>query len=188
MTIDMNKCRLDTNFTVDEPDELVADIIIDSIPFCPDSYDGMIHVSVSGGTEPYNIWWINQNTDDTVIYHLGQGVYAVQVDDQNNCGLVLDTVVLISDAQNCLVIPTAISPNGDGKNDYWEIRGIEYYPDAIIEIFNRWGDLIFRSDRGYEEKFDGTYRGRPLPVDSYHFIINLNNGRKPIMGHITIIL
>ncbi|KPK82831.1 MAG: hypothetical protein AMS27_13875, partial [Bacteroides sp. SM23_62_1] len=184
---DLNLCRLDTFFTVDEPDELTAEIIIDSIPFCPDSYDGMIHVSVSGGTEPYNIWWINQNLDDTVLYNLGQGVYAVQVDDQNNCGLVLDTVILISDALNCLTIPTAISPNGDGKNDFWEIRGIEYYPDAIIEIFDRWGDLIFRSDRGYEEKFDGTFRGRQLPVDSYHFIINLNNGRKPITGHITII-
>jgi gliding motility-associated-like protein len=66
---------------------------------------------------------------------------------------------------------------------------MEYYPDAIIEIYNRWGDIVFRSDRGYNNKFDGMYRGRHLPVDSYHFIIHLNNGNnKPVLGNITIIL
>ena len=185
---DMNYCHLDTSFIISEPDELLAEIIVDTIPFCPDSYDGMIHVNVTGGTEPYDIWWIAQNTNDAVLYNLGQGVYVVQVDDQNNCGLVGASVELNSDANNCLEIPTAISPNDDGKNDVWEIKGMEYYPDAIIDIYNRWGDLIFRSDRGYNKKFDGMYRGRHLPVDSYHFIINLNNGGKPILGNITIIL
>jgi gliding motility-associated-like protein len=184
----MNYCPLDTSFIISEPDELLAEIIVDTIPFCPDSYDGMIHVNVTGGTEPYDIWWISQNTNDAVLYNLGQGLYVVQVDDQNNCGLAGDSVTLISDVNNCLIIPTAISPNDDGKNDVWEIRGMEYYPDAIIDIYNRWGDLIFRSDRGYNKKFDGMYRGRHLPVDSYHFIINLNNGGKPILGNITIIL
>jgi gliding motility-associated-like protein len=186
---DMNLCRMDTSFTITEPDELKAEIIVDTIPFCPDSYDGMIHVDVTGGTEPYDIWWISQNTNDPVLYGLGEGIYVVQVDDINNCGLVGDSVVLVADANNCLEIPTAISPNGDGKNDVWEIHGIEYYPDAIIEIYNRWGDLVFRSDRGYNTKFDGMYRGKHLPVDSYHYIINLHNGRvKPIVGNITIIL
>jgi len=185
---DMNYCHLDTSFIISEPDELLAEIIVDTIPFCPDSYDGMIHVNVTGGTEPYDIWWIAQNTNDAVLYNLGEGVYVVQVDDQNNCGLVGASVELNSNANNCLEIPTAISPNDDGKNDVWEIRGMEFYSDAIIDIYNRWGDLIFRSDRGYNKKFDGMYRGRHLPVDSYHFIINLNNGSKPILGNITIIL
>jgi gliding motility-associated-like protein len=109
------------------------------------------------------------------------------VDDDNNCPTAMDTVTLIADAQNCLTIPTAISPNGDGKNDTWRIPGIEYYPEAVIEIYNRWGDLVFRSDEGYQTRFDGTYRGRNLPVDSYHFIINLKNGSKPIMGNVTVI-
>jgi gliding motility-associated-like protein len=186
---DMNLCRMDTSFTITEPDELIAEIIVDTIPFCPDSYDGMIHVDVTGGTEPYDIWWISQNTNNPVLYGLGEGIYVVQVDDINNCGPVGDSVILVADANNCLEIPTAISPNGDGKNDIWEIHGIEYYPDAIIEIYSRWGDLVFRSDRGYNTKFDGIYRGRHLPVDSYHYIINLHNGRgKPIIGNITIIL
>jgi gliding motility-associated-like protein len=185
---DMNYCELDTSFIITQPEELIAEIIVDTIPFCPDSYDGMIHVNVGGGTEPYDVWWITQNSNDYVLYNLGQGLYVVQVDDQNNCGLVGDSVILISDADNCLEIPTAISPNGDGKNDLWEIRGIEYYPDAIIEIYNRWGDMVFRSERGYNNKFDGMYRGRHLPVDSYHFIIHLNNGGKPVLGNVTVIL
>jgi gliding motility-associated-like protein len=186
--LDMNSCRLDTSFIVTEPEELRAEIIVDTIPFCPDSYDGMIHVDVSGGTEPYDIWWVSQNSNEPVLYNLGEGFYVVQVDDQNNCGLAMDSVALRSNENNCLVIPTAISPNGDGRNDVWEIDGIEYYPDVVIEIYSRWGDLVFKSERGYNTKFDGMYRGNHLPVDSYHFIINLNNGSEPILGNITIIL
>ena len=184
---DLNGCRMDTSYTIIQPEELTVEIIVDSVPTCPDSYDGIIHISITGGTEPYSVWWPEETSSDTILFNLGQDVYIVLVDDDNFCPTAMDTVIMIADAQNCLTIPTAISPNGDGKNDTWRIPGIEYYPEAIIEIYNRWGDLVFRSDKGYGNKFDGIYRGRNLPVDSYHFIINLNNGSRPILGNVTVI-
>ncbi|GAG95966.1 unnamed protein product, partial [marine sediment metagenome] len=47
--------------------------------------------------------------------------------------------------------------------------------------------LVFRSDKGYTMPWDGTYKGRMLPVDSYHYVINLNDGSKPVVGNVTIV-
>lgn len=86
-----------------------------------------------------------------------------------------------------LDIPDAFSPNGDGINDVWNIEGIHLYPDAAITVYNRWGQSVWKSDRGYPVPWDGRSRGEELPVDSYHYIIDLHNGSKPIIGAITII-
>jgi len=93
----------------------------------------------------------------------------------------------MADAMTCLNIPTAFTPNADGYNDDWVIKGMEYYPGATIQIFNRWGQQIFYSENYMDQRFDGTYRGIKLPVDSYHFIIELQNGSPPITGNVTIL-
>ncbi|MGB8489834.1 MAG: gliding motility-associated C-terminal domain-containing protein, partial [Bacteroidales bacterium] len=83
--------------------------------------------------------------------------------------------------------PEAISPNNDQINDVWNIGGIELYPAARITIYNRWGQGIWESERGYPVPWDGRHNGEDLPVDSYHFVIDLHNGMKPIVGTVTII-
>jgi gliding motility-associated-like protein len=87
----------------------------------------------------------------------------------------------------CLVIPDAFSPNGDGINDVWNIKGIHLNPDATITVFNRWGQMLWRSERGYPVPWDGRSRGEDLPIDSYHYVIDLHNGLAPLIGAITII-
>jgi len=85
-------------------------------------------------------------------------------------------------------IPTAFTPNSDGVNDYWEIPGLhELYPKNIVRIYNRWGNLLFESD-GYETPWDGRYNGEDLPVASYYFIIELNDGvNESLTGTVTIV-
>ena len=61
------------------------------------------------------------------------------------------------------------------------------YPNMEVTIFNRWGETIWRSERGYPVPWDGRSNGKALPIDSYHYIINLNNGRKPVLGNVTIV-
>jgi gliding motility-associated-like protein len=88
-----------------------------------------------------------------------------------------------------LRIPNAITPNGDGSNDSWEIPALSLYPNATVEVFDRWGDIVFRAN-GYDESkyWKGTdNRGRKLPMDSYFYVIKLGNGEKPIYGSVTII-
>jgi gliding motility-associated-like protein len=94
-----------------------------------------------------------------------------------------DTTVLV------LEIPTGFTPDGDGTNDEWEIVNITaMYPEAIVKIYNRWGNILFTSDKGYTTRWDGKYNGESLPVASYYFIIEFNDGStEPATGSVTII-
>jgi hypothetical protein len=53
-----------------------------------------------------------------------------------------------------LNITNTFTPNGDGINDYWKINNIENYPNAVIQVFTRYGQKIFES-KGYQVSFDG---------------------------------
>ena len=134
---------------------------------------------------PYTVNWSNGGFGESQT-GLGTGVLVVTILDNNYCE-VSDTAVLISDAASCLTIPTAFTPNADGFNDVWIIEGLEYYPGAIMEIYNRWGVQIYHSENYMDDPFDGTHRGKKLPVDSYHFILRLPGGNPPITGNVTIL-
>lgn len=69
---------------------------------------------------------------------------------------------------------TAFSPNSDGVNEFWKIRKIEVFPNCQVEVFDRWGQNVFKSI-GYEQPWDGTNNGKPLPTGPYYFIIELNS-------------
>ena len=86
-----------------------------------------------------------------------------------------------------LVIPDAFSPNGDGINDVWNIKGIDLYPTARITICNRWGQVLWKSERGYPVPWDGVSRGKALPVDSYYYFIELRGRPRLIVGTVTIV-
>ncbi|RYF62429.1 MAG: PKD domain-containing protein, partial [Cytophagaceae bacterium] len=85
-----------------------------------------------------------------------------------------------------LIVPNAFSPNGDATNDTWIIENIADYPNAVVEVFNRYGQMVY-SSTGYSRPWDGTSKGKPLPVATYYYVINLKNGLKPLNGSITII-
>lgn len=86
-----------------------------------------------------------------------------------------------------LEIPNAFSPNGDGINDVWEITGKEYYPDIEVTVLNRWGQTVWRSGKGYPVAWDGRSRGKELPMDSYHYILDRHDGSRLIAGTVTIV-
>jgi gliding motility-associated-like protein len=72
------------------------------------------------------------------------------------------------------LIPNVISPNGDDKNDVWKLEFINIlFPDAIVEIYNQWGQLLFNST-GYDAPWDGTYEGSLVPDGNYYYVITLN--------------
>jgi gliding motility-associated-like protein len=90
-----------------------------------------------------------------------------------------------------IYIPTAFTPDEDNVNDVWEISNIDQiYPENIVRIYNRWGNLLFESEKGkYETKpWDGKYNGEQLPVASYYFIIEYNSSKKKAdTGTVTIV-
>ncbi len=132
----------------------------------------------------------NQNPSTS---YSGNGFYVVTqtVHDQFGCPATYSLVVDINNivTEIAELIPNIISPNNDGKNDYWRLDFIDvYYPKAEIEIFNRWGESIFRST-GYSNAWDGSYKGSPLPVGAYYYTLDLKDSSKPgvIKGNITLL-
>jgi gliding motility-associated-like protein len=89
-------------------------------------------------------------------------------------------------------VPNVFSPNGDGIHDVWYIKNLEQYPNAEVDIFNRYGQFLFQAQGNYlEAPWDGTYEGKPLPVAAYYYIIKLNSGTsadaKPLAGCVSIV-
>lgn len=83
-------------------------------------------------------------------------------------------------------VPNAFSPNGDGINDRWIIEYLDTYPGATVDVYNRYGQLVYHSV-GYNTPWDGTVNGKPLPVATYYWIINPKNGRAQMNGSVTIL-
>jgi gliding motility-associated-like protein len=67
------------------------------------------------------------------------------------------------------------TPNGDGVNDLLKIDGMDNYPDAKLNIFNRYGSPVF-SSKGYTKQWDGKYNGHDVPAGVYYRICLLKRG------------
>lgn len=85
-----------------------------------------------------------------------------------------------------VAIPNTFSPNGDGANDFWSIPALSNYPNCSVKIFTRYGQAIYDT-KGYGKPWDGTYKGKLLPVSTYYYIIKLDNKTPPFSGYVTII-
>lgn len=88
-----------------------------------------------------------------------------------------------------LFIPEGYSPNGDGVNDFFVIRGINQYPNNNIKIFNRWGNMVFE-EAPYTNSWNGKSTmgirigGDELPAGTYFYILNLGDGSPERKGYI----
>jgi gliding motility-associated-like protein len=110
-------------------------------------------------------------------------VYTLTALGQGNCSASDTLSVKILKP---ITVPNAFSPNGDGINDRWEIRNLADYPGCTVEVYNRYGQLIFQSN-GYGNAWDGRRNGTPMPFATYYYIITLKNGFAPVTGSITIL-
>ncbi len=83
-------------------------------------------------------------------------------------------------------VPNTFTPNGDGINETWKIEYLDSYPNNKVQVFTRTGQLVFES-KGYKTPWDGRFNSKPLPFDTYYYVIEPANGRKPITGYVTIV-
>ncbi|HOM41666.1 MAG TPA: gliding motility-associated C-terminal domain-containing protein, partial [Bacteroidales bacterium] len=180
---DATGCTIVQNAQVTEPPALSVEATVVNAT-CPDTRDGSITLTITGGTPPYTALWSDGVTGIT--RSAGDSTYTVIVVDNNGCTATLDVEVTFT-GTNCLEVYEVITPNGDGKNDVWIIRNIEMYPDAEVFVYNRWGRLIFHTKNIAANPWDGKYKGKLVPTDSYHYILYLNDGSKPRKGVITVI-
>ncbi len=110
--------------------------------------------------------------------------YTLTVQTTDGCVGTAD--VTISVLLPNVSVPNTFTPNGDGINDTWEIKNLDYYLNCTVAIFNRWGQKVY-SSIGYGIPWDGTYHGAALPAATYYYVINLKNGLKALSGYVVII-
>lgn len=94
-------------------------------------------------------------------------------------------VVVILNKLDKIVAPALISPNGDGINDFWTIREYEKLRDSRVYIVNSMGTIVWEST-GYDPVWDGTYKGSPLPMGVYYYVIK-SPGKIIASGTITLL-
>ena len=127
-------------------------------------------------------WSSGSSSSSISVQPLESSWYSLMVDSSGCLGI--DSIYVVLG-----VIPyDAITPNGDQMNDVWEILDIENYPSAIVKVFNRWGEIVFESNGGAAYiPWDGMFESEELPVGTYYYVIDLNNGEDPQTGPITIV-
>jgi len=113
-------------------------------------------------------------------------LYIISATDTRSGCTAVDTMQV--GVFTALYIPTAFTPNRDGKNDTWEISGLAMYPSAKVYVFERAGQLVFESSNYNAAYWDGRYKGKLLPAGVYVYLIQLNDEKKTLLkGTLTII-
>ena len=116
--------------------------------------------------------------DNPMFIGIAPGEYLVYARDKKGCGLSIPFEVYVLD------YPRYFTPNGDGYNDFWNIKNLNNLPQSTLFIFDRYGKLLkqlITSDIGW----NGTFNGSALPTDDYWFHLKLENGRI-IKGHFSL--
>jgi len=113
------------------------------------------------------------------------GVYWVKVYNENDCEAT-DTVIV--NMTNCkpITIPNTFSPNNDGINDTWKIEELSIYKSCNVQIFNRYGSLVF-SSKGFYDPWDGKFNGKEVPVGTYYYIIDVADIREKFSGWLLLV-
>ena len=128
-------------------------------------------ISPAGGAQPYTVLFNADSllVDNTSITPLFTGIYTIDFID--DCGLTGSTVleVVVCETE----IPNIFSPNGDGINDIFIIRGTEGFPNSRLEVYNRWGGLVYENDN-----YQSAWRGDDLPEGTYYYVYLRNDGEK----------
>jgi gliding motility-associated-like protein len=123
------------------------------------------------------------NVKDAIVKPTADITYNLQVTSAEGC--IANDNVFVKVVKD-FVVPNTFSPNGDGINDLWKIDYLALYPSIRVQIFNRNGQLLYESNN-YNTPWDGMYKGKKLPVDTYYYIIELGGQKKPKTGFVTII-
>jgi gliding motility-associated-like protein len=133
--------------------------------------EGKAFVVIRGGTSPFNVLWNTTPAQATdTVRKLTAGKYQVVVTDFNNC--VLKKEVYIESGSCCenVMIPSAFSPNLDGKNDKFGLTTTIGMKIKQYEIFNRWGQKVWEGNN-QKDVWDGNIKSNPAKSDTYFFIL-----------------
>ncbi len=125
----------------------------------------------------------NPNSPNPIASPVVTTTYQLKVTTDMGCDAEANVTVTVI---NQIKIPNTFTPNGDGINDNWEIPYLSNYTNCEVNIYTRYGSLIFHSI-GYGKSWDGTYNGSQAAVGEYYYIVDLKDGSKARSGGLTVL-
>ena len=183
---DVIQCRLNGNATCSTPPTVLSNVITMTINPAPvitidqnvvsaNSSPVQLNPAIDGDVTSYSWSPATGLSDATIKSPLANPKvttnYQLTVTSPNGCEATAGVTVIV---ETKFIVPNTFTPNGDGVNDVWAIASLSNYPDATVDIYNRWGQHLFHSV-GYGKPWDGTYNGKPLPAGAYYYVIDLKD-------------
>ncbi|SDE48109.1 Calx-beta domain-containing protein [Pedobacter soli] len=126
-----------------------------------------------------------QNSATLTVRPSQNTTYTVTGTNASGCTSTATITITVMEDYN-LLANNVLTPNGDGKNDFFVIKNIDMYPNNQVRIFDRAGREVY-AKKNYNNEWDGTINGTPLDENTYYYIIELGNGVKAKRGFITIV-
>lgn len=158
-------------------ESIIATITDNDVTIVDDSDNNSISIDTTNlGIGDYEYALTDENgvilhpyQDEPLFENLEGGFYTIRVRDKNGCGIVSLDVSVIE-------FPKFFTPNNDGINDTWAIKGANstFYPTSQVHIFNRFGKVMAEISID-NPGWNGTFNGKVLPSDDYWFAIKLTD-------------
>lgn len=176
----LNGCINTANIFISQESYINADFIAN--PLKGNTPIDVSFTNLSSGALTYN--WIfgngivSNDINPTTTYTI-RGSYFVKLYAIN--GECIDSITKVIIVEDPFIIPEIFTPNDDGRNETYQIIGIENYPNNVFEVYNRWGNLVY-TEIGYKNTWNGSSNTssntNKLPAGTYYYILFLNDQNK----------
>lgn len=145
-------------------------------PSYPDCSDGRLDVDIENNRQRYNYSWSYSDkrysgAHPPIVFQQ-RGMHKVMLtieDTLCNASYDFDFDINVQTINKSTFIPNTFTPDGDGVNEQFEIFGESCEGGDYMRVYNRWGQLIFETDKPFDTFWDGTYKGKPVPQGVYTF-------------------
>lgn len=175
------QCAASATVTINEPLALQQESISTKGLTCSTSLDGLITLTVSGGTLPYAYSLPGRPAQkDSVLRHLDAGTYHYTISDSHKCRIEGDTYITGSTRECAIFAPSAFSPNGDGLNDIFHVKLLDGFTKFRLAVYGRWGDVVYETNDPLSG-WDGTRKGVYLPAGTYTWSVTYTDSKNQLI-------
>ena len=124
-------------------------------------------------TGDYTMTWSNDEIANPLT-NVPAGFYSVTIGDGSGCTYYIDSIE-VDRTVLCVDIPNTFSPNNDLYNDTWNVNLEPYGGASYVQIFSKWGQIVFSLNEINDFSWDGKFKNKPLPAGTYYYIMELND-------------
>ncbi len=190
-------CVADTSFTVNIIIVNVEVEVAGKDTICTGESTALL-ASASGTAAEYSYSWTpagsldNANIPNPIASPNGQETYTVTVTGDDLCTATGSVTVYFMETE-CrdpyIFVPKAFTPNGDGNNDMFRVRGTNI-TELLFIVYDRWGEEVYKTEDPEHLGWDGTFRGKESTPDSYGWYLRVRCGNGQIFenkGNVTLL-